>query len=68
MKPALISGRERLYCLEDPLKQHHMLYQFFMEVKRKFDKNNGIKMPFILRIKRVNELLEIVNIPVNQVE
>jgi hypothetical protein len=28
MNPALISGRERLYCLEDPLKQQHMTYQF----------------------------------------
>ncbi len=67
MKPALISGRERLYRLEDPLTQQHMTYQFFVEVKRKFEKNNGIDMPFILRLKRVNKLLEIVDIPVNQV-
>jgi hypothetical protein len=67
MKPALISGRERLYCLEDPLKQQHTTYHFFVEAKRKFKKNNRIEMPFILRLKRVNKLLEIVDIPVNQV-
>jgi hypothetical protein len=44
-----------------------MTYQFFLEAKRKFEKNNWIEMPFILRLKRVNELLEIVDIPVNQV-
>ncbi len=67
MKPASISGRERLYPLEDPLKQQHMTYQFFVKAKRKFEKNNGIEMPFILRLKSVNKLLEIVDIPVNQV-
>ncbi len=66
MKPALISGREMLHCLEDPLKQQHMTYQLFVEVKRKFQKNNGIEMTFILRLKRVTELLERVDIAVNQ--
>ena len=66
MKPALISGRERLYHLEDPLKQQHMTYNLFVEAKRKFEKNNGIEMPFILRLKRVIELLEMVDMLVNQ--
>jgi hypothetical protein len=44
-----------------------MTYQFFVEAKRKFEKTDGIEMPFILRLKRVNKLLEIVDIPVNQV-
>ncbi len=39
----------------------------FVEAKRKFEKNNGIEMPFIPRLKRVNKLLEIVDISVNQV-
>ncbi len=33
MKPASISGRERLYHLEDPLKQQHMTYQFLWRQK-----------------------------------
>ncbi len=66
-QPASISGRERLYPLEDPLKQQHMTYQFFVEAKGKFEKNNGIEIPFILRLKRVNELLEIVDILAEQV-
>jgi hypothetical protein len=66
MNPALISGREKLHCLEDPLKQQYMTYQFFVEAKRKFRKKNGMKMPFILRLKRVNKLLEKLDIPVNQ--
>ncbi len=49
------------------MKQQHMTYNLFVEAKRKFEKNNGIEMPFILRLKRVNKLLEIVNIPVNEV-
>jgi hypothetical protein len=44
-----------------------MTYHFFVEAKRKFKKNYGIEMPFILRLKRVNKMLEIVDIPVNQV-
>jgi hypothetical protein len=67
-KPALISGRERLYCLGGPLKQQHMTYQIFGEAKRKFWKKMGIEMPFIFRLKRVKELLEIVYIQVNQAE
>jgi hypothetical protein len=43
-----------------------MTCKFLVEAKRKFKKNNDGKMPFILRLKRVNELLEIVGIPVNQ--
>jgi hypothetical protein len=31
MKPALISGRERLYPLENPLEHQHTTYQFFVE-------------------------------------
>jgi hypothetical protein len=38
----------------------------FVEAKRKFQKNNEIEMPFILRLKRMNKLLEIVDILVNQ--
>ena len=47
MKPAWISGKEGLYCSEDPFYQQHMTYQFFVEAKRKFRKKVGIEMPFI---------------------
>ena len=66
MKPAWMSGKEGLYRSEDPFNQQHMTYQFFVEAKRKFQKKVGIKMPFILRLKRVIELLEMVDMPVNQ--
>jgi hypothetical protein len=66
MKPAWISDKEGLYRSEDPLNQQHMTCQFFMEAKRKFQKKVGIKMPFILRLKRVIELLEMVDMLVNQ--
>ena len=66
MKPAWISGNEGLYHSEDPFNQQHMTYQFFVEAKRKFRKKVGIEVPFILRIKRGIELLEMVDMPVNQ--
>ena len=66
MKPAWISGKEGLYRSEDPFNQQHMSYQFFVEVKRKFRKKVGIETPFILRLKRLIELLEMVDMPVNQ--
>ena len=66
MKPAWIAGREGLYRSEDHLNQQHTTYQFFVEAKRKFQKKVGIEMPFILRLKRVIKLLEIVGMPVNQ--
>ncbi len=66
MKPAWISGREGLYHSEDHLNQQHTTYHFFVEAKRKFQKKVGIEMTFILRLKRVIELLEIVDMPVNQ--
>ena len=67
MKPAwIVSGKEGLYRSEDPFNQQHMTYQFFVQAKRKFRKKVGIEMPFILRLNRVIELLEMVDMPVNQ--
>jgi hypothetical protein len=43
-----------------------MTCPFFVEAKRKFRKKVRIKMPFILRLKRVIELLEMVDMLVNQ--
>ena len=59
MKPAWISGKEGLYRSEDPLHQQHMACQFFVEAKRKFRKK-------VVRLKRVIELLEMVDMLVNQ--
>ena len=39
---------------------------FLWRQKRKFKKKVGIEMPFILRLNRVIELLEMVDMPVNQ--
>ena len=48
------------------MNQQHMTYQFFVEAKKMFQKKVEIEMPFILRLKRVIKLLEIVDMPVNQ--
>ncbi len=55
-----------VYGSEDPLKQECMTWQFSAEAKWKTKKKIGIERPYIFRLNRVIELLEIVDMKANQ--
>jgi hypothetical protein len=52
MKPALISGREKLYRIEDLLKQQYMTYHFFCGGEKEVPKEQWDRNALYFKIKK----------------